>query len=231
MIRQTDKTIISAEPEPIEVLLPATAVIVVDMQNGLLKKGGFAEKILGADVSAFEKIIKPCGNLITAAREKGLKIVYLRLAYKADLSDSGGPDSPQWHKEHGLVLVRQHPEMLKDIMVDGTWNTEIIDELEPDPADIVIRKPFFSGFVGTELDIILRTANVKFLIIVGIITNICVGCTVRDAYHLGYFPIVVSDAVASAGPEYAQEAELWNFKYTFAWVTTIQELLRSLSQA
>jgi ureidoacrylate peracid hydrolase len=222
------KITIMAEPEPLEATVGNTALIVVDMMNGFVSTGGFSDKILDLDISRAQGIVDPCKRIISATREKGIKVVYLRMAYRPDLSDAGSPHAASWHKEYGLVLTRQQPAKVKDILVDGTWNTEIIEELKPDPADLVVRKPFFSGFSGTELDVVLKTMDAKFLIFVGVATNVCVGCTVRDAYHLGYFPIVVSDATASLGPEYTHDAEIWNFQFVFGWVTTTETILRSL---
>ena len=105
---------------------------------------------------------------------------------------------------------------------------------EPEPMDIsrentsLIVVDMQNGFVGTNLNIILKTSQIRYLLFIGVATNVCVGSTVRDAYHRGYFPIVVSDATASFGPEYTHDTEIWNFKFIFGWVTTTDDLIKSL---
>jgi ureidoacrylate peracid hydrolase len=88
---------IQAEPESIEIDVLKTAVLVVDMQNAFVHQGGYLD-LVGFDISATEKIIKPCQEVVHTAREKGIKAIYLQMGYSTDLSDSGGKDSPLWNK-------------------------------------------------------------------------------------------------------------------------------------
>ena len=60
--------------------------------------------------------------------------------------------------------------------------------------DFIVRKPRYSGFFGTDLDLLLRELGVKTVIAVGEDTNICVLHTLADAYFLGYESVVVEDA-------------------------------------
>jgi nicotinamidase-related amidase len=60
--------------------------------------------------------------------------------------------------------------------------------------DFIVPKRRYSGFFGTELDLLLRELGVHTLIVVGEDTNICVLHTLADAYFLGYESIVVEDA-------------------------------------
>jgi ureidoacrylate peracid hydrolase len=78
--------------------------------------------------------------------------------------------------------------------------------------------------MGTNLDIILGTYDIQYLVFVGTATNICVESTLRHAFFLDYFPILVSDAVAQAGPDLIQEATLLNVRSTFGWVITAERL-------
>jgi ureidoacrylate peracid hydrolase len=218
---------IQAEPEPIEIDVLKTAVLVVDMQNAFVRKGGFFD-LVGFDISATEKIIKPCQEIVNAAREKGIKVIYTQMAYSPDLSDSGGQDSPLWHKSRGLVLMRQRPELKDKLYIYGTWGADIIDELKPQAGDIVIRKQKHDGFIGTNLDIVLRTYAVKYLVFIGTATNICVESTLRHAFALQYFPILVSDAVSQMGPASTQETTIFNVRTIFGWVTTTKKLLDAI---
>jgi ureidoacrylate peracid hydrolase len=223
----TKAVTIQAEPEPIEIDVLKTAVIVVDMQNTFVHRGGYLD-LVGFDLSATEKIIKPCQEIIHTAREKGIKVIYLQMGYSPDLSDSGGQDSPLWHKSKGLALLRQHPGSKDKLYIYGSWGADIIEELKPQPGDIVIRKQKHDGFIGTNLDIVLGTYGVKYLIFVGTATNICVESTLRHAFSLQYFPILVSDAVSQIGSSTTQEATIFNVQFIFGWVTTTEKLLSAI---
>ena len=221
--------IVQAEPEPIEIDVLKTAVIVVDMQNTFVHRGGYLD-LVGLDISDTEKIIKPCQEIVYTAREKGIKVIYLQMGYSPDLSDSGGEDSPVGHKSQGLALIRQRPELKDKLYIYGTWGANIIEELEPQPGDIVIRKQKHDGFIGTNLDIILGTYGIKYLVFIGTATNICVESTLRHAFSLQYFPILVSDAVSQIGPSSTQEATIFNVRFIFGWVTTSKKLLHTIRQ-
>lgn len=218
---------IQAEPEPIEIDVLKTAVLVVDMQNAFVHQGGYLD-LVGFDISATEKIIKPCQEVVHTARDKGIKVIYLQMGYSPDLSDSGGQDSPLWYKSQGLALLRQHPELKDKLYIYGTWGADIIEELKPQPSDIVIRKQKHDGFIGTNLDIVLGTYGVKYLLFVGTATNICVESTLRHAFSLQYFPILVSDAVSQIGSSTTQEATIFNVRFIFGWVTTSEKLLSAI---
>ena len=220
---------IKAEPESIRIDSTRTAIIVVDMQNAFVRKGGYFD-LIGIDVSSIEKILEPCKNIITEARAKGIKIVYLQMAYSPDLSDTGPKDSPASQKSRSLALIREHPELRDKLCFSGSWGAEIIEELKPEPGDIVVRKQKYDGFIGTNLDIILRTFGIKYLIYMGTATNICVESTLRRSFFLDYFPILVSDAVIQKGSSTMQEATIRNVQDTFGWVTDSVKLMKAMDR-
>ena len=101
---------INAKPAPIEIDLTRTAVIVVDMQNAFLSEGGMFDEA-GYDISGAASVIEANAGLLPPMREAGAKIIYIKMSYSPDYSDSGGPQSPNWHKELGLLLMQDRPEM------------------------------------------------------------------------------------------------------------------------
>lgn len=214
-------------PEPIQIELERTAVIVVDMQNCFVSKGGMFD-LSGIDISGAQGIIPRCKDVINAAQKRGCKLIYLQHSYNPDLSDSGGKTSPNWYKELGPTFFSKHPDLKDKLNFDGTWGVNIIKDLKPQEGSIIVRKQRFSGFAGTNLDIVLRTCNIKYLVFVGIATNICVESTIRDAFCLDYFPILISDAVSQAGADFTQEATVYNVKFAFGWVTDSKEFCKSL---
>jgi ureidoacrylate peracid hydrolase len=222
--------LIQTEPEPIKIDLLKTAVVVVDMQNAFVSNGGYFD-LAGYDISVIQKIIPSCKKIINAAREKGSKIVYLLMGYSSDLSDAGRPDSPSRLKSRAIRMIHHHPELKEKLYIYGTWGSDIIKELEPRQGDILVKKQKHDAFIGTNLDIILKTYDIKYLVFVGTATNICVESTLRHAFFLDYFTILVSDAVAQRGPDLIQEATLYNVRSTFGWVLSSENLLGAIASA
>ncbi len=215
-------------PEPVKLDTDRTALIVVDMQNTFCKKGGLFDYLEQLDEAKVTRIIDRDKKIIKVCRSRGIKIIYLRMGYRPDLSNAGGPESPNYSKELGVVAMRRHPELKGKFLIIGNWDWQIIDELKPQPGEIVVNKQRYSGFVNTELDTILRTYNIKYLMFIGLATNICVDSTLRDAYSHEYFPILISDGCGNSGPEFTQEATIWNVTKVFGWVTTFRDLVKAL---
>ena len=93
----------------------------------------------------------------------------------------------------------------------------------------VIKKRRYSGFVGTDLDMVLRENNIQNVIVVGTKTNCCIRATVTDAYYLNYLPIVVSDCVAT-NDEIVNQVHLTDIKKYLGKVVTSQELFDLLDK-
>lgn len=218
---------IKAEPQPILVDLARTALLVVDMQNAFAHKGGYFD-LVGLDITPIQRIIEPCRKVINAAHATGIRIIYLQMGCSQDLSDRGSPDAPSLVKSRVLSMMKEHPEWKDKFYIYGTWGAEIIEELKPREGDIVVKKQKHDGFIGTNLDIILRTLGAKYLFFVGAATNICVESTLRHAFSLDYFPILVSNAVSQMGSNITQDATLLNVQSTFGWVTNAKELLHAM---
>lgn len=220
-------TKLEAKPNPLEVNFNKAAIVVVDMQNAFASKGGMLD-IAGADITDAPRVVTVIRSVIDAARSKSVRVVYLRMAYKPDLSDTGGPNSPNWHKELAMTLMCSRPNLKGKVLTEGTWDGEIVEELAPRPGDLVVTKTRYSGFAGTPLDSQLRMRGIQFLFFAGIATNVCVESTLRDAYFRDYWPILLSDAAMPAGPASAHEATLFNVESFFGWTITSQELMRVL---
>jgi ureidoacrylate peracid hydrolase len=185
--------------------------------------------ILGTiDEAKAKRVIETDKKVIEVSRRQGIKVIYLRMGYRQDLSNAGGPESPNYWKEHGLVARREHPERKYDFLTIGSWDWQISDKLKPQPGDIVVEKNRFSGFFNTDLNSTLRTYNIKHLLFIGIATNICVESTIRDAFFHEYFPVLVSDGCGHAGPDFTQQATIWNVSEVFGWVTTSDDLIKAL---
>jgi ureidoacrylate peracid hydrolase len=164
-----------------------TALVVVDMQNDFGSKDGMLD-LAGIDISGIRKAIVPTAKALASARHVGIKIVYLKMAFRSDLSDFGASDSPNRLKHPPFVGKSTHAPDGREsrILIRDTWNTDIIDELKPQPDDLVVYKHRFSGFYQTELDATLRKLGIQYLIIACCTTSVCVESTVRDAMYRDY---------------------------------------------
>jgi ureidoacrylate peracid hydrolase len=220
---------LNAKPNSLTVDFKKSAIVVVDMQNAFASKDGMLD-IAGIDITDASRVIRVIRSVIEAARHSAVAVVYLRMAYKPDLSDSGGPNSPNFHKELAMSLMCSRPELKGKVLTEGTWDAEIVEALAPQPADLVITKTRYSGFAGTPLDSQLRMRGIQYLFFAGIATNVCVESTLRDAYFHDYWPVLLRDAAMPAGPPAAHDATLFNVESFFGWTTSSQDLKSQLRQ-
>ncbi len=126
--------------------------------------------------------------------------------------------------------MRERPELRGTLLTFGTWDFQIVDELVPQAGDTVIVKSRYSGFHATDLDSVLRSRGIRNLLMVGIASNVCVESTIRDAYFLEYWPVMVADATMPAGSAEIQRATIYNVQTFFGWVSTAQEVATALSE-
>src|SRR5712692_1388680 len=225
---------LDAQPEPITSDPESTALLVVDMQNDFGAKGGIFDRA-GIDISLIQKVVAPTARVIAAARKAGMKVIYLKMGFRPDLSDAGPPDSPNWIKHavmHVGEAVRAPDGTESRILIRDTWNTEIVSELKPRPADTVIWKNRFSGFYQTELDSVLKRLNAKVLVFTGCTTSVCVESTIRDATFRDYSPVLLADCAAEpighGLPRSNHEASLLVIETLFGWVSHSDHFLKAL---
>lgn len=218
---------IGARPAPINIPLGRTALIVVDMQNGYGSPGGYRE-IIGRNISGAQQVIDNNVQVIQAARAAGLTIIFLQNGWDAELKNTGGPKSPNWHKSNPLKLMRERPELRGKILTHGSWDYEFIPGIEPRPDELVVPKARYSGFCGTDLDGLLRARDIRHLIVTGLTSNVCVELTIREAYHREYFCVLVDDATQQSGQRFVHDAVLYNVETFFGWVTTTDQLCAAL---
>jgi ureidoacrylate peracid hydrolase len=179
---------IQAKPESVAIDPARTAVLVIDMQNAFGSPGGMFDRA-GIGTSGIRAAVAPTRAAVEAARRAGLKIVYLKMGFKPNLSDLGAEDVPNGH----LFL---HLGVKDGVLTRDTWGTDILDELAPGDKDTVIYKTRFSGFYRTGLDELLKAAGIKHLIVTGCTTSICVESTIRDAFFRDYHCVVLEDCTA-----------------------------------
>src|SRR5437899_323355 len=156
-----------------------TAMIVVDMQNDFVASGAAME------TPAAREIVPKLAEALKMCRAAGIRVIYSAHVRRGDGCDMG-------------LFDDMHPPIAnRAALVDGTVGVDIYPELAPAPGEHVIKKHRYSGFFGTDLDIILREWGVDTLIISGTTTENCCLATARDAMFRNYRVVFLSDATAT----------------------------------
>ncbi len=168
-----------------------TALIVYDMQNDLIKAKE-EEPFSGVTKMVESKrVITNTAKVIAAARKVGMPVMFICHVHREDNTDL----VPTIVDEQGL------PPSLIGRLVEGTTGAEVVDELKPAPGDYIIHKRRSNAFYNTDLELMLRSRGIETVIITGVVTNGCVGNTVRGARERDLHVIVLSDCCASMMPE------------------------------
>ena len=226
--------LIEAAPTPISIDTARTAVLVVDMQNDFGAEGGMFHRA-GIDIAPIKEAVKPTAQVLAAARKAGIKIIYFKMEFRPDLSDAGADDSPMRRVNAQMKVgetITAPDGRESRILIRDTWGTDIVTELAPQEGDIIVSKHRYSGFYQTDLDAILKTLGVKYLVVTGCTTSVCVESTIRDAMFRDYTCILLEDCAAEPVgyglPRSNHEASLLVLQLLFAWVSRSGELLKGL---
>jgi ureidoacrylate peracid hydrolase len=165
------------------------ALVVIDMQNGFVAKGGSYDKI-GYNTGLYREIIPKIKDLIEFCRSLGIPVFYT----EAVKEDSGIDILTNVHN----ILPKSRQERLKiPICVRGTWDGVTIDELKPKEKDPVVLKRRDSAFQDTDFRIMLQSQSINLLVFTGIDTSICVETSLREGFNTGYDVAIISDATPS----------------------------------
>lgn len=188
----------------------------------------------GIDISMIQKAVPPTAKVLSKARQKGIKIVYLKMGFRPDLSDMGSADCANRVRHMRLGVgqeVRAPDNGLSRILIRDTWNTDIVAELKPLPEDVVMYKHRFSGFYETDLNATLKKIGVKYLIFTGCTTNVCVESPIRDAMFRDYLCVLLADCAGEPiGNDFARlnhEASLLSIQTLLGWLSSSDELMKA----
>ena len=181
----------------------ATAVVVVDMQNGFCHPDG------SLYAPGSEEAIDAAAALVERARAAGVRIVDTR-----DVHPSEQFDDAHYYDEF---------ERWGEHVLEGSWEAEIVDDLDVREEDHVVVKHTYDAFYRTDLEGYLDVHGVDDLLFCGTLANVCVLHTAGSAGLRDYRPVLVTGAVGyieEAHHEYATEHADWLFGET----TTLDEV-------
>ena len=161
--------------------MTSPVLLIIDMQNDFVRAGS-PMRVPGA-----EAVIGPIAQVMGMFREKDLPVVHIVRVHRGDGSD--------------VEIIRKDRFRESPFAVEGTEGAAIIRELTPRPGEFVIRKIRMSGFIGTDLDLLLRSLGADPLVVVGIQTPNCIRTTVFDGIAYNYHVWLVDDAVGAQSEE------------------------------
>lgn len=209
-------------PEPEDIVLEAekTAVLVIDIQNTYLKPYDdpeeearwqpFRDRLRGT-------VIPNTARLIAWARDKGIEVIYARIACQKD----DGRDRSLSQKLPGFNNI---------LMPKTTEESQIVPELAPIGDDITVLKTTDSALTGTNLRLILTNMGITHVVVAGLFTDQCVSSSVRSLADESFNVVLVEDCCVAATEElHRRELEIINMIYCH--VVSLDEVQGFLASA
>jgi nicotinamidase-related amidase len=193
----------------LDLIVGSPALVVVDLQAGAYNTDGAVPIMDG-----YADVVRNSTRLIRAARTSGVPVIFLQ----------------EVHSRTGVDFGREldGEEDVHDL--EDNPGTALVPEAQAQPDEYLVKKRRYSGFFGTDLEILLKGLGSVTLVLCGCLTDVCVQYTYIDAHQHDYYARVARDAVIGSSPE-AHAAALRAMEYfqTGALRTT-DELVSALSQ-
>ena len=190
-----------------------TALINVDLQNCFVQ---------GYPISAPDglAVLDRINRLAAACRAAGILVIHTSHVLRPDGSNTG-------------VLGEMAPPVKEGIINKGAESAALHRGLVVDARDILLDKPRFGAFHGTDLELILRSRGIDTIIISGIATNVCCETTAREAMVRDFHVLFLSDGTTTFGMGNASAAELQKATLAtlgslFAQVLTVDEMVQKI---
>jgi nicotinamidase-related amidase len=158
--------------------MTSTALLVMDLQEGIVKRFGDAASYLDGLSAA-----------VAAARGAGVSVIYVVVGFRP-----GYPEVSDRNTSFAAIAGTGR-------FTDSDPDSRIHPQVAPEPGDVIVTKRRVSAFAGSDLDVVLRAGGVEHLVLAGIATSGVVLSTVRQAADLDYRITVLSDGCADGDPE------------------------------
>ena len=192
-----------------------TALVIVDMQNCFVADSPVA-------APAGPQVAGRLNRLASACRGAGIPVIWTRHVVRPDGSNTG-------------LLGQLVPPVAAGVINDDAPSAALHPLMDVHPGDVVVGKPRFGSFHGTDLEVILRSRGLDTLIVGGINTNVCVDTTAREAAVREFKVLFLSDGTANFGlpdgglgpvsAEDLQRAACAVMAFGFAEVVTVDQVL------
>ncbi len=203
-----------------------TALLVIDMQRGFLEPGAALE------VPPGRAIIPNLQRLIETCRRKAVPVLFTEFVYATTVpclrGDPFGPEHLPARPDQptGFGLPSSNC-LIAPVAEQGPNSADTVPELAPRADELVVRGHTYDKFLGTPLDLALRSRDIHSVIVTGILTDVCVNCTLLSAANRDYRVTAVTDGVATLWPE-LQAACFAIWRRKFARLRSTKEVLAEL---
>jgi ureidoacrylate peracid hydrolase len=193
------------------------AFVVVDMQNAFCKPGAPAE------VPAARGIVANVNALAKVMRAAGGQVIWIVSAF-----DSKGGRS-DWENFFNYIVAADVREKTMQYMAPGAEGTALWHELDLHEEDSLIEKNRYSCLApgASQLERVLRSRGIEYLLIGGTKTNICCETTARAAFDMDFKVVLVNDCCAALS-EREHLAALENVIQQFGDVMSVAEVSQRL---
>lgn len=193
-----------------------TALLNIDLQNLFVE---------GYQASAPHGLVTlgRINRLAAVCRQAGVLVIHVSHVLRPDGSNMG-------------VLGELHPEVRAGILRKDGAPTALHHALVVDSRDLLLEKPRYGAFHGTDLELILRSRGIDTVIIAGIATNICCDTTAREATVRDFRVLFLSNGTATSGagglsPEEMHTTTLATLHGAFGQVLSVDETIGKLRVA
>jgi nicotinamidase-related amidase len=192
-----------------------TAVVMNDMINANLVSANPQTQQIIDD----SRIVEQSAKLVTAARARGMRIIWIRVERRADLADVMVPITDLFVAD-GLKLP--------PAITAGSFEAAPPPQLPAQPEDLIVYKPRFDPFIGTNLELLLHGNSITTLLLGGVATNFGVESCARTARDLGFSVVLLSDCSLNVNRE-MHDFSLTHIMPRFARVMTSEQAISLLA--
>jgi len=182
---------------------PRPALLIIDMQHYFVHPRG------GAFLPGSREALQRALALRDVFRERDLPVVFTRHAHRS--VESAGVMDRWWG----------------ELIMEGTWESELAEELEPTDGEPVIRKERYSAYRGTDLEDHLKANRCDGVVVCGVMTHLCVETTARESFIRDYLTVIAADACASDSVDHHM-GSLDNLAHGFALILGVEDIMELL---
>jgi nicotinamidase-related amidase len=186
-----------------------TALVNIDLQNCFVESAARGHEV-----------VDRINHFAALCRDAGITVIHTRHAIRPDHANIG-------------VLGQIVPKVRDGLLDEGSDSAAFHSDLKIEPHDVLLTKPRFGAFHGTDLEVILRSRGIDSVIITGITTDVCCDTTAREANARDFKVFFLSDATTTSAnpPDEVQQATLELVSALFGQVLTTNEMMTKIKNA
>lgn len=182
-----------------------TVLVNIDLQNCFVD-----------NANRGREVVDRINRLAAVCRNAGILVIHTRHVVRPNHSNIG-------------ILGQLVPKVRDGMLDDGSESAAFHADLQVDPTDVLLTKPRFGAFYGTDLEVILRSRGIDSVIITGITTDVCCDTTAREANARDFKVFFLSDATTTSRPPESQRVTLELISALFGQVLTTEAMIAKIN--